>query len=410
MKILIKDILLNDNITDVLIEGDSIKIIGSHLSVKDFDEVIEGKNKAILPAFYNLHCHAAMNLLRGYSEDLPLFDWLQKIWAKEATLSAEDIYNGTRLAILEMIKSGTVFFADMYWYHESIVQAVKDMGVRCNVGVCFMDRLGEQTIKKNIKFLENFDCSSSLITVAAAPHAIYTCSGELYKKCKDVAKANGLYFQTHLSETTQEVEDCKKEHNMTPTEYLDSLGVLDEQSILAHCVHLTETDAKILADKGSVAIHNPCSNMKLSSGSMNIEILKKYGVKIALGTDGCSSNNNLSMMEEMKFAVLMAKLKTGKADSLTAKEVFDMATINGAKAYNINVGKIQEGMKADCLLIDLTNERMTPNYNTLYNIVYSADSSCIDTVICNGKILMRNRYVEDEESIILTAMRYNEKK
>ncbi len=410
MKILIKNILHDGEVKDVLIENNFFKKIGLSNQNIQVDKVIDGEDKVILPAFYNLHTHAAMNLLRGYSEDLPLFDWLNRIWKKEDTLTEKDIYNGTLLAILEMIHSGTVFFADMYWHHPSVIQAVKDMGIRADVGLTFMDKIGEEKIRENIRFLENFSDSSQRITVSPAPHAIYTCSSNIYKLCKDVARANGLYMQTHLSETSNEVDNCLKEHSMTPVQYLDALGVLDEKTIAAHLVHLTEGDARILSSTKTVVVHNPCSNMKLASGVIDIELIKRNNITLTLGTDGCSSNNNLSMIEEMKFASLLAKVHSRKADVITAQEIYDAATINGAKAYGINAGKIEEGMLADCILVDLNNERMQPNYNTIYNMVYSADSACIDTLICNGDILMENHHVKNEEDIIAIAKKYNEKK
>lgn len=372
------------------------------------DTVINGKNKAILPGFYNLHCHAGMNILRGYSEDLPLFDWLQKIWKRESELSAEDIYNGTRLAILEMIKSGTVFFSDMYWHHKTVIRAVEEMGIRCDVGVCFMDRLSRKETEENFDFIKEFSKEKkSRISVSPAPHAIYTCSKELYRQCFELAKATDTYLQTHLAETIQEVEDCKKANNgLTPVEYLDKTGVLYERTIAAHCVHLNEKDATIFAERKSVAVHNPCSNMKLSSGVFPMLLMKSKNCNIALGTDGCSSNNNLSMIEEMKFACLLAKVAFKRADALSAKEIYKMATINGAKAYNINAGEIEEGKLADFILVDLDNERLQPLHNIIYNMVYSADSSCVDTVVCDGKILMQDHKVENEEEIIEKARRY----
>ena len=409
MAILIKDITLANSITDVLIEGNKFSKIGkiAEDSVKA-DKIIDGSNMAILPAFYNLHCHAAMTLLRGFCEDLPLMAWLQKIWKKEATLCADDIYNGTRLAILEMIKSGTVFFADMYWYHEDILRAVEQMNIRCNIGVTFMDSLGEKTISDNFAFLDDYaKYDNELISFAPAPHAIYTCSGNLYKRCYENAIKNNLFLQTHLSETETEVNDCKKTNgNLTPTEYLSSLGILSNKTILSHCVHLTDNDAKILAESNATCVHNPCSNMKLSSGIMNYPLMKANGIKIALGTDGCSSNNNLSMLEEMKMATLLSKVVFQNENGITASEVFDMATVCGATAYGIDGGKIEENKIADCILVDLNNERLTPSWNLIYNMVYSADSSCIDTVICNGKILMEGHHVENEQEIIEKASKF----
>lgn len=411
MNILIKNVLLDNNKTDVLIEGNKFSKIGNIPDNIQIDKRINGEGKAILPGFYNLHCHAGMNILRGYCEDLPLFEWLQNIWKREAELTAEDIYNGTRLAVLEMIKSGTVFFADMYWFHKDIVRAVEELGIRCDVGVCFMDRLSQKEREENFQYIKDFSTKKhSRITVSPAPHAIYTCSKELYQECFVSAMENGVYMQTHLSETRAEVEDCKKANNgLTPVEYLNSLGVLNNKTIAAHCVHFTEQDAEIFAKTQSVAVHNPCSNMKLSSGIFNMPMMKEKGVNIALGTDGCSSNNNLSMIEEMKFATLLAKVGFMQADALTAHEVYKMATINGAKAYNLNAGEIKEGMLADCILVNLNNERMTPNYDTIYNMVYSADSACVDTLICDGNVLMENHYVQGEEEIIEKAQYYANK-
>ncbi|MBR1769844.1 MAG: amidohydrolase [Bacteroidales bacterium] len=408
MKILIKDVLLNQSETDILIKDNIFYRIGKSEEPVEADLIINGKDKAILPPFYNLHCHAGMNILRGYVEDLPLFEWLQRIWKREAELTAEDIYNGTRLAILEMIKSGTVFFADMYWFHHSILKAVEEMGIRANIGVCLMDNLGQETLDKNFAFLNEYaHYGNPLITFAPAPHAIYTCSGVLYKRAFECAERNSMFMQTHLSETVSEVEDCKKQHsNKTPVEYLRDLGVLSERTIAAHCVHFNVNDAEIFAECKSVAVHNPCSNMKLSSGIFNMPLMKEKHCKIALGTDGCSSNNNLSMTEEMKFACLLAKVGFQSADALKAEEVFEIATKAGAEYYGIKAGEIKEGMFADCILVDLNNEKMQPNGNVIYNMVYSADSSCIDTLICNGKVLMEHHKVRNEEEIIERAKYY----
>lgn len=410
MSILIKNVLLDNKRVDIFIENNKFTKIDKHIDDIQTDKTIDGNNKVILPGFYNLHCHAGMNLLRGYCEDLPLFSWLQKIWQKEATLTAEDIYNGTRLAILEMIKSGTVFFADMYWFHKEIVRAVEEMGIRADVGVCFMDRLSEKERDENFEFISDFAKQKhTRITVSPAPHAIYTCSKELYKECYKSAMDNVVFLQTHLAETETEYNDCIKNNNLTPVEYLDSMGVLNDRTIAAHSVYFTEKDAELFASKQSVAVHNPCSNMKLSSGIFNMPMMKQKGVRVALGTDGCSSNNNLSMIEEMKFATLLSKVGYMKADALTAQEIYNIATFEGATAYNINAGKIEEGRLADCILVDLNNERMTPNYNTVFNMVYSADSSCIDTLICDGRVLMENHHVENEEEIIEIAQKYAKK-
>lgn len=411
-------VLIKDNVFEKIFDTKSlISLVGNTLTYKTeeisqneivLDKIIEAENKTILPAFYNLHCHAAMTLLRGYAEDMPLFDWLQKIWQREAELKAEDIYHGTRLAIIEMIKSGTVFFADMYWHSEEVIKAVEEMGIRCDVGVTLMDRLSSKEIERDFDFIRQYNKDKhERISVSPAPHAIYTCSEKLYRQAYETAKETNTFLQTHLAETKKEFDDCQKAHNgLSPLQWLDSIGVMDEKTITAHCVYFTEKDAEIFSKRKSVAVHNPCSNMKLASGIFPMPLMKKYGCKVALGTDGTSSNNNLSMIEEMKMACLLSKVGFLEAEVVSAKEVFEMATRKGAEYYNILSGSIVEGKLADCILVDLDNERMQPLYNIIYNMVYSADSSCVDTVICNGKVLMQNHIIENEKEIIEKAKSY----
>ena len=404
--ILIKNISLKNRIVDILIEGNTFKQIEPNIEAKA-DKIIDGTDRAIIQPFYNLHTHASMTLLRGYGDDMRLFQWLSEyIWPQEAKLTPEDIYDGTRLAIVEMIRSGTVFFLDMYWHHESIIRAVEEMKVRANIGVTFIEDRGKKEIEENIKFIRNFKPSSELINISVAPHAIYTCGKDLYQELHNLSVEKNIKLNTHLSETAKEVRDCKKANNgLTPVEYLDSIGVLDENTIAAHCVHLTETDADILGDRGVTLVHNPCSNMKLASGAFNVPLVNKYDCRVCLGTDGTSSNNNLSMQEEMKFAALLAKVSYNDSSLLSANQVFAWATKNGAEAMGINAGKIKEGKLADCLIIDLNNDRLIPNHNLISNWVYSADSRCIETVICNGNILMENHIIPNEEEILNKAKR-----
>lgn len=406
MKILIKNVYLYNKTVDILIKDNLINKISDTIEDKEA-EVFDATNLAVLPAFYNMHAHSSMSLLRGFCEDLPLFDWLNNIWKREATLSAEDIYNGTRLAILEMIKSGTVFFADMYWHHSEIIRAVEEMGIRANVGICFMNSLGRKTIEENFDFAKNPTITKpSLVNISIAPHAIYTCDKDLYKECYSFAKDNDLIFHTHLSETQKEVADSLKENGLRPVEYLNSLGVLDNKTLLAHCVHLSEKEAEILSQTRSTLVHNPCSNMKLASGVFDSRQAKKYNCNIALGTDGNSSNNNLSMIEEMKIASLLAKVHYLDSEEGNSNQVFQWATKNGAEAVGINAGEIKEGKLADIVFVNLNDEKMIPNYNTISNLIYSADTKCIDSLMCNGKFLMKHQYVEGEEEIIEIAQRY----
>jgi len=403
--ILIKNILLDGQKTHVRIEGNRFSEIGGNADKQPADIVIEGEGKAIIPPFYNAHTHASMTLMRGYADDMPLFQWLHDyIWTLEAQLTPQDIYAGSRLAILEMIKSGTVFFSDMYWDIEETIRAAEEMGIRAAIGVTFMDRLGEEKIRQNFQFLRQWDKSNELVQLTVAPHAIYTASESLLRQCAEIAQELNTVLHIHLSETEQEVRDCIAAHGTTPVRWLDAIGVLNSTVVAAHAVHVDDEEIAILKERGVTVVHNPLSNMKLSSGCFRTKEMLQSGCRITLGTDGASSNNNLDMRESMKFASLLAKCNYSP-ETLTVKEVYQWATVNSAEAFGLDAGVIAEGKLADALLIDLDNERLVPNFHLLSNWVYAAESCCIDTVICNGRILMQNRRVEKEEEIISEVCR-----
>ncbi|MCQ2192130.1 MAG: amidohydrolase [Paludibacteraceae bacterium] len=401
--LLINNVLLNGKRQNVLIDGTRFKTISDNSITVNADEVIDGSNFAMVPPFYNGHCHAAMVLLRGFADDMPLQAWLNdSIWPMEAKMTAEDIYAGSRLAILEMIKSGTVFFEDMYWEEHMTAKAVEEMGIRAAIGVSLMDRQSDALKDELFEKIRSYKASDR-VSYTVAPHAIYTVGTDLLKRCKASAEENNIYLNIHLAETMVEDVDCRKAHNgMSPVEYLDSLGLLSPKTILAHVVHVDQHDQDILARSGAVCVHNPASNMKLSSGVFKMKELQKNGCCVTIGTDGASSNNNLDMLEEMKLAALLAKCYADP-EAGSATDVFNMATAGGAKAFGIDAGVIEEGRLADALLVDLNNEKLVPNYNLISNLVYSADSSCIDTVICNGKVVMKNRVVPGEKEIIEQA-------
>ena len=339
---------------------------------------------------------------------MELFTWLHDyIWPAEAKLQEEDIYHGTRLAILEMIKSGTVFFADMYWHQQGTLRAVKEMGIRASVGLLFIcDSNGDLLERNRIaneKLLEQLKEFPEEISISCAPHAVYTVSSKVLKQAALLAEQHGLMIHIHASETAREVEECIAKHGKTPIAYLDELGLLTDHTLLAHCTALTPEDVKLIAERKSIIAHMPVSNMKLCSGSFALEQALSGGCRVTIGTDGCSSNNNLSMLEEMKFAALLAKLVTGDPEAGKDNVIFDLATRCGAEAFGIDAGVIAEGKLADAVLVDLDSPLMVGNYNLIANMVYSADSSVIDTVICGGRILMRNRHVPGEEEIIANA-------
>lgn len=403
--ILLRSVLLKGSKCDILIEGNKFAKIGERLSADDYPnaEVVDCENFAIVPAFYNGHCHAAMTLLRGYADDMPLMKWLQEyIWPFEAKMQPRDIEIGTRLAILEMIKSGTVFFSDMYWHREQTIKVVEEMGIRATIGVTIAENIDTpERIEENFRFLSGGH-GSERVKIAPMPHAIYTVGEKLFRRCAETAQSEGMILHTHLSETQTEVADCLKNYGCTPVELLDRWGVLDSNFVGAHCVHLSDNDMALMAKSGSTAILNLCSNLKLGSGIPQITKMMESGIRLGLGTDGASSNNNLDMHEEMKLASLLAKAG-GRAEALTADEAVGMATANVARAYGFKAGVIAEGYLADALLVDLKNERLVPNHNFISNWVYAADSSSVDSVICNGRFVMRGRHIDGEEEIMLEA-------
>ena len=411
-KMILQSVLFQGKKQDILISGKKFSKVGRPLTERDWDkaEVINCDGLAIVPPFYNGHTHAAMTLLRGYADDMPLQKWLQEyIWPFEAKLTAKDIEIGTRLAVLEMIKSGTVFFSDMYWRREVTMKVVKEMGIRAAIGVTIAENLDTpEHIEENFKFLQDHRFESDRVKLAVMPHSIYTVGEKIFKRCAKVARDENYILHTHLSETLKEVKDCKKQYGCTPVELLDKWGILGGNFVGAHCVHLNEYEMSLMAESESAAILNPCSNLKLGSGIPKVNALLDSGVLVGLGTDGASSNNNLDMHEDMKLISLLAKVepKTGKAESLPAIEALEMATWNTALAYGIPAGLIADDFLADALLLDLKNERLAPNYNLVSNWVYAADSSAIHSVICNGKFVMRNHHVDGEEDIIKEARKY----
>lgn len=401
--LLLKDVSLNGKIVNILIKDGRFADLQADADAAA-DAIYDASGEAIVPSFFNTHTHAAMTLLRGYADDMELFTWLNDhIWPFEAKMTAQDIYNGSRLAVLEMIRSGTTFFCDMYWMMEETAKAVEEMGIRAALGVSLMDRLGEEKIAADLRFLETWKSPcASRIELAIAPHAVYTAGPELLERCAQAARSNGQRLTIHVSETRQEVEDCIRTRGMSPVRWLDKLGVLGPNVVAAHCVYVDSEEMDIMAERGVAVAHNPCSNMKLASGVFPAAKFAAAGCNITIGTDGTSSNNNLDMREEMKFASLLAKV-TNNSETLPAAEVFKWATANGAKAFGLNAGVIEKGVLADAVLLNLNNERLTPNYNLTSNWVYAADSRAISSVLCDGRFVMQKGIVENEEEILAKA-------
>lgn len=405
MNILIKGAQLNGTTTDIYIEGKYIKHIGKELTLPA-DQIIQAQKKAVIPGLINGHTHAAMTLFRGYGDDMPLMPWLeQKIWPNEAKLTREDVYWGAKLACLEMIKTGTTTFFDMYHKWQATADAVQEMGIRGVLsGVCF-DHFQEEQAEKckqhNLKLVKEAEEYSDRVRYAIGPHAIYTVSGKLLQWINEFSRERNVLIHLHLSETEGEVENSIKQFGLSPVRYLYKLGVLSPRLILAHGIYVDADEIRILADHGVKVIHNPASNMKLASGiHFKFKEMKEAGITVGIGTDGCSSSNNLDMIEAMKLASLLGKSWRKDPEALPADEVFRAATAEGAVICDLKAGRIEEGFLADLCLVDLNVPAFTPNFNFVSNLVYAANGSCIDTVICNGKILMQNKKVAGEDEIM----------
>ncbi len=403
MKILLKNVILDRKSSDILLENGKISAIAPEIAAPEADIFDAQSRMAVLPPFYNAHNHAAMTLLRGYAEDMELFDWLNNhIWPVEAKLTAEDIYIGTRLATVEMIRSGTVYFNDSYWHPEAALQAVKESGMRATLGLLYLGNISDDAKSANAALIEAAQ-DIDTIEVSHTPHAIYTVDKATLQKIAKMMASDGRKVHIHVSETAREVADCLKEHHMTPVEYLDSLGLINDRAMLAHCVHLTAHDREIIAARGAYIAHNPVSNMKLCSGMFDFEAAKNAGCKIAIGTDGTSSNNNLSMIDEMKVAALTAKSVTQMPTAGKTADIFHAATVTGAEFAGVDAGKIAVGKAADMILIDLDSPVMSGNYDLIADMVYAADPAVINSVICNGRFLMRNKLIPGEKEIIAAA-------
>ncbi len=409
MNILIKNITLvpmdgKDEILsnmNILIENDKIKDIFKDDKDLKVDKIIDGKNKLLMPGLINSHTHTGMSIFRNYADDLPLHEWLNvAIWPLEAKLVAEDVYWASKLSIVEMIQSGTTTFSDMYFFMDETAKAVGETGIRSVLSRGIADE--NDPIKNAAKFDEVrkmhkdwHNAFDGRIKVMVGPHAPYTCGTDFLKECVSVAKELNTGIHIHLSETKKEVEDSFEIHELSPIEYAKEIGIFDVHTLAAHCVVLSQEDIEIIRDNNVYPVNNPGSNFKLASGFAKVDEILSKGIPMALGTDSSSSNNNLNMFEEINLAALVNKSVTEDATSVSAYQALEMATINGAKALNLQdeVGSIEVGKKADMILIDLNVSHLYPRNNLISALAYSAQGSDVDTVIIDGKIVMEDKKI-----------------
>jgi len=393
---------------DILVRGNLIAKIADSIEAPAGAQVIDCSRMAAIPGFINMHTHAAMTMTRSAKEDTALQPWLQHIWKIEAQFDEEILYWGNKLACLEMIKTGTTCFNDMYWGVGISAKAVDEMGIRSVHSYCMLDNGDMVKAEKERRALERAykvsESFSSRNMFAVSIHAPYTVCKENMIWAAQFAQEHDLLLHIHLSETEQEIIDARNKWGLSPVEYCESLGILSERVLAAHSLWLSPHDIEIMGSHGVTAVHNINSNLKISSGyKFPMEELMAAGANVTLGTDGCGSSNNLDMMEALKTAALLQKAWRKNPAAIPLDTLLKIGSENAAKAIRLNTGRIEEGRLADIVLIDMNNVWFTPNYNFEANLVYSANSSCVDTVICDGRIIMRGRKVEGEQEILDNA-------
>ena len=410
--VLIAGVTIGGSVVDIAIDDEGV-IAGIGADARraiDADIIIDGSDRIAIPGMVNTHTHAAMTLLRGYADDMPLQEWLsEKIWPLEAHLTGDDVYAGTKLACLEMIRSGTVAFNDMYFYMERAADAVDEMGLRAALAYGFIDLGDAEKREAEIRATEALTAhikarGNPRIQAAVGPHSIYTVSPEGLRWCADFAREQEIGIHIHLAETGQEVDDCVAEYGRRPAVHLDECGCLTPRTVAAHCCWLDEAECRLLGERGTHASHNPASNMKLAvNRAMPYHWLKSSGANVCLGTDGCASNNSLDLLEEMKFAALLQKFAWNSQTLLPAHEAITMATSAGAEALGIGPGTLSVGAPADIVLLDARAACNTPLHNSDSNTVYACNGGAVMTVLCQGRILMHERVVPGEEEILREA-------
>ena len=364
--------------------------------------VIDTAGQVVMPGLINTHTHAPMVLYRGLADDLALMDWLQKyIFPAEAkTVTPDFVRAGTRLAVLEMIESGTTTYADMYYFEEEVARVTREAGLRGVLGQTIIQfpvadaKTPKDGLTRTESFIKEF-ANDELIVPAVAPHSMYTLDSGTLKAARALADRAHVPVLIHLSETADEIKTSTEAHKASPTAYLESLGFWGPRTIAAHGVWLSPADMTILSRHHVAVSHNPESNMKLASGAAKVSDMQRTGLVVALGTDGAASNNDLDMFEAMRQAAFLAKLQTSDPRAVPARKALEMATIDGARALGMEslIGSLEAGKRADVITVSMTAARQTPMYDPLSHLVYVTRGDDVNTTIVNGRILMRDRKV-----------------
>lgn len=408
--ILLRNVMSDGKNCDIYIKGNIISDIApaGEAKVGEDVEIVDCSGKTALPGMVNMHTHAAMTLLRGVGEDICFPEWIDRIWTEEEKIDEEYIYWATKVACLEMAKTGTTTFLDQYWMAPAAEKAVQESGLRAVLSYVHLDHY--DPVKSGLQRRECeavYEASLSwpaTIGFSVAVHSVYSVCEQQILWAAGFAADHGLKLNIHLCETEKEVSDCKAAHGMSPVRYLDSLGVLCPDVIAAHTLWLDDDDIRILAERGVSCVHNINSNLKLASGyRFPYNELRDAGVNLCIGTDGCASSNNLDLLEAMKTAALVQKAWRNDPAAMPLEELFAMSTANGAKALGLDSGTLRSGSLADIILVDTGSSFFLSDAPFMANFIYSAHSDSVSSVICDGKFVMRDRTVPGEHEILAEA-------
>ena len=390
------------------VERGRIVELGQGVKPLPGDEVLEAEGLALAPGLVNGHTHAAMTLFRGHGDDLPLMRWLQEvIWPVEARLDAEDVYWGARLACVEMVRTGTVRFWDMYWQPGATAAAVEDAGLRATIGAPLIDvgRAAGMPRLRDVaeRTLTEIGEQRELIAPALAPHAIYTVSEQSLRWIAEVAEERRLPIHIHLSETEEEASRCVEDHGARPAEYLERLGLLGPRTLLAHGVWLNDAELALIAARGATIVTNPVANLKLAVGrAFPYAAARRHGVHVGLGTDGAGSNNSLDLLQDVKVFALLQKHESRDPAAVPAREAWAVAT--GANSPLLGgADRLALGQPADFLLVRCDVPELAIGDFTA-GLVYAATGAVVDTTVVNGRVLMRGGEVKDEAEVLTQAL------
>ena len=401
--------------SDVAIADGVIQAVGAVPDGFVPDEVLDATDQVVMPGFFNAHTHAPMTLVRGWAEDLPLDRWFnERIWVAESALTEEDVYWGAALAAAEMIRCGTVGFADHYFWMDRVAEVVEQSGLRATLAWCVFglgaeQEIGGTTLDLTVDFVQRWQgAADGRIHTVLGPHSPYVCSPAFLTQVAEQAAALGVGVHLHVAESQEQVDNSLAEHGRTPVAHLARLGLFDGPAIAAHCIYVNDEDLSILAEKGVAVASCTGCYMKLGMGVPPLPDMLARGINVALGTDGTASNNDLDMLEEAKLAALMHKNARLDPQLLPGDLVLRLATQNGARAMGFpQSGVIAPGRAADLIILDFHQPHLRPRHNLIANVIYAAKAGDVRHVMVAGRWLMRDRELLtlDEERIMYEAER-----